>query len=270
MVFAAAALVAAAGCATNADLQQTENQQSQLRGMIAKEQQQGNALRQQVRRLQDEIDEIQHGGAGGAAPGDRIAALDERLNKLEAAVSALQAGASAAAGAPGTPPAAVASVAPGAGTVAPGEAGAPSGAPAAWQVDLDKELSSPVSGPGAKVYREGLQAMKDNQYALAGSKFALIQRKYPKSDLVEPAQYFSASALFESGKYDQSILQFNDLVMRYPKGRFAATALLREAQAFLKLNDKIDARLTLQKLISDHGDTAEASAANAMMKDLED
>jgi len=49
---------------------------------------------------------------------------------------------------------------------------------------------------------------------------------------------------------NKAILQFNDLVMRFPKGKYASAALLREAQAFLKLNDRIDARLTLQKLVA--------------------
>ena len=84
--------------------------------------------------------------------------------------------------------------------------------------------------------------------------------------LSEPAEYFSANALYESGKYDQAILQFNDLAMRFPKGRFTCAALLREGQAFVQINDRLDARLTLQKLVSDHNDCPEASEASAMMK----
>ena len=41
-----------------------------------------------------------------------------------------------------------------------------------------------------------------------------------------------------------------------------------KAQAFVKLNDRIDARLTLQKLVTDHAGTPQADAANTMMKDL--
>jgi TolA-binding protein len=57
--------------------------------------------------------------------------------------------------------------------------------------------------------------------------------------------------------------------MRFPKGRYSSGAMLREAQAFVQLNDKIDARLTLQKLLADHSDAPEATAANSMMKSLE-
>lgn len=144
-------------------------------------------------------------------------------------------------------------------------AGSPS-----WRAVLNQELATSQSSrdAAAKVYRAGLTAMKAGKYPNAIGVFQGLQRKYPKSPLSEPAEYFSANALFELGKYDQSILQFNDLVMRFPRGRFASTSLLNEAQAFMKMNDRIDARLTLQKLLSDHPDAPEASTARGMMSSL--
>jgi tol-pal system protein YbgF len=263
---ALAGMLALAGCAGQAETTQLQNDQFQLRGMIASQRQQMEALRQQTRRLQDEIDELKHGGGtGGGGGGDQLASIEERLNKLDASVSALQAGGAAAAA-----PSAMASTpetAPGA-TAAPPAAPAP-GAPA-WQADVDKELAGgDNTAPGWKIYRDGLQAMKEQKYPVAIARFTVLQKKYPKSPLTEPGEYFLANALFEAGKYDQSILQFNDLVMRYPKGRFTSAALLREAQAFVNLNDKIDARLTLQKLLTDHADSEQAPPAREMMKELE-
>ncbi len=152
----------------------------------------------------------------------------------------------------------------------------PENAPAAaaaprWPQDLAQELQAPSNAKGGagKLYVSGLDAMKNRNYSAAVQRFDLIQKKYPHSDLTEPAAYFSANALNEMGKYDQAILQYNDLVMRYPKGKYASEALLREAQAFVQINDKIDARLTLQKLVSEHGGTPQAATANTMMKGLE-
>jgi TolA-binding protein len=144
-------------------------------------------------------------------------------------------------------------------------AGSPS-----WRAMVNAELASAQSSsdPAAKAYRSGLIAMKAGKYPNAVGVFQGLQRKYPKSPLSEPAEYFSANALYELGKYDQSILQFNDLVMRFPRGRFASASLLSEAQAFMKMGDRIDARLTLQKLLSDHPDAPEATTAHAMMDSL--
>jgi len=250
-------------------MEQMQSNQLQMRGMMASDRQQMEKTDLRLSRLENRIQEIQQGG--GDKLDSRLGALDDRIGKLEAAVNALQTGAAAAPGAlpPGVP-------APGA---APAEvAAAPAAiatpaveAPPRWRADLEQEIEagSKASGPGVKIYRQGLEAMKNGNYTGAIEKFGVFQKKYPKSPLNEPAEYFSANAFYELGKYDQSILQFNDLVMRFPKGRFASAALLREAQAFVQLKDRIDARLTLQKLLADHADAPEASAANAMLRDLE-
>ncbi len=228
------------GCGPQSgDLQQLNQNEFTLRGMIASDRQQIDALQQQIKRQNDEITELKHGasGAGGDA-----SSLGDKVAKLETEVSALQAGMAAT----------------------------PTETPPTWPSELDQELADAAKSgePGIKIYRQGLEAMKAHKYPLAVTYFTKLQHSYPKSALSEPAEYFAANALYETGEYDKAILQFNDLVMRFPKGKYASAALLREAQAFLKLNDRIDARLTLQKLVADHGGTPEATAANTMMKDL--
>lgn len=291
-------LALAVGCASRSDIEQTQDQQFQIRSMVASNQQAIQALEDHVRQLDDQIQEMQHGGTGSSAPSP---ALEKRLAKLQAQVNALQSSTNPAAGvapgaiAPGlvppgmpapnpTPAGATAppedSVPPGAGMVPPGAglegtgtppraAVAPVAVPTYWRQELAHALATSQSGSAGKVYRTGLLAMKDHNYAQAIDHFSTLQRKYPHSDLGESSDYFAANAYYELGKYDQAILQFNDLAMRYPKGRYAGQSLLREAQAFLRINDKIDARLTLQKLLNEHSDSPEASAANALMKNLE-
>jgi len=146
---------------------------------------------------------------------------------------------------------------------------APAAAPApSWRTLLDQELAASHSDAGAKVYRAGLSDLKAGKYAQGVGKMQDLQRRYPKSELSEPAEFFAGNGLFELGKYDQAILQFNDLTMRFPNGRFATASLLREADAFVKINDPIDARLTLQKLLAEHPDAPEAPMAKSMMETL--
>ncbi len=301
-----AALALAAGCGpTQSDLQQLSNNQFATRGLIASNQQEIDALKQQVSQLQDEVDELRHGGGGGGS-GRGNKALAARVSKLESEVSALQAGATgmppSAPGAPAMPGAAASpGASPESGGAAAGtppavpgetpppefatgtppgtetggeEAGAPETPPSAeaadWRASIDHEIASAqTSGdPGAALYLKGLQQMKAGQYQEAAARFATMMRRFPKSPLSEPAEYFSANALYEMNKYDQAILQFNDLAMRFPKGRFSCPALLREGQAFMQINDRIDARLTLQKLVNDHSECPESSVATAMMRNL--
>jgi tol-pal system protein YbgF len=269
---ALATAFALAGCAPQSDLQQINQNEFTLRGMIASDRQQIDALQQQIRRQNDEITELKHGAAG--AGGD-ASSLNDKIAKLESEVSALQAGMAATPGVmppagDSTTPGTTASASSGASGPGPSAPAMPAETPPSWPGELDQEIADAKgsSEPGIKIYRQGLDAMKAGKYPLAVTNFTKLQHSYPKSALSEPAEYFAANALYETGEFDKAILQFNDLVMRFPKGKYAGAALLREARAFLKLNDRIDARLTLQKLVADHGGTPQATAANTMMKDL--
>ena len=271
-----------AGCANDNDIQQLNQNDFTLRGMIASDRQQIDSLQQQIRQQNDEIAELKHQAPTDSGGGTGDQAVNDRIAKLETEVSALNAGMVATPTNPATTPPVAGEAAPPGNAVAavPPPAGgeeapettaeAPVEPAPTWPNDLDAEIEAAKTSkePGVKLYREGLDAMKAQNYPLAVNKFTKLQHQFPKSELSEPAQYFAANALYETGKFDQSILQFNDLVMRYPKGRFASPALLREAQAFLKMNDRIDARLTLQKLTTDHAGSPEANSANAMMKQL--
>jgi tol-pal system protein YbgF len=267
-----AAAFTLAGCADQNDMEQLNKNEFALRGMIAADRQQIDGLKAQVARQNDQIEELEHGA--GTTSGN-ASGVNDRVASLEAEVKALQAGMAAAPGAMPPPNAPADSVGPGlASTPPPAGVTAPPATPAeiapTWPTELDQEIAAAASSnePGVKIYREGLDAMKAGKYPLAVTRFTKLQHTYPKSPLSEPAEYFAANALFETGGYDQAILQFNDLVMRFPKGKYASAALLREAQAFVKLNDRIDARLTLQKLVADHAGTPEAASADTMMKDL--
>ncbi len=265
-----AACLLAAGCSNQNDMQQLNQNQFTLRGMIASDRQQIQALNQQVQQLRDQVTEVQHGATPGGA--NQLSQANDRIAKLESEVSALQAGMAAQPGttALGTTPGEAIGGPSSPGATEPGASAEPAFPAATWPDELDQEISNAESSkdPGVKIYRVGLRAMKDGKYPLAVANFTRLQHQYPKSPLVEPADYFAANALYETGKFDQAILQFNDLVMRYPKGRFAAQALLRQGEAFLKMNDRIDARLTLQKLMADHDGTPQAAAAKTVMASL--
>ena len=284
-----------AGCADESgNINQLNQNEFALRGMIATDRQQMDALRAELKRTQDQVAELQHAGAatsGGNAPAD----VNDRLSKLESEVNAMQVAMPASASPPAVPGAPGAEVPTVAGAPALPPPGAPpsgasiAGLPAApaapaapgattagaepaptWPQDLDKEIAAAQnsSDPGIKVYRKGLDAMKTGNYPSAIINFAKVQHSYPKSPLSEPAQYFTANAFYENGKYEQAVLQFNDLTMRFPSSRYLCESLLREGQSFVRLNDRIDARLTLQKLAGNSNCATESATANNMLKDL--
>jgi len=262
------------GCVPASETQQIQQDQFTLRGMIANNQQQIDQLQAKVQRLDDRIAELEHNGAASAS--GQMTSLEQRVGKLESQLNSSQQAAGAVLGAapPGQPNAAGATPGSALPTPAGGETASarppgPAGATAPrWRAMMDKELAASYKDPAARLYRAGLSELKDNKYRQALAQFQTLQRRYAKSALSEPAEFFAANTLYEMGNYDQAILQFNDQTMRFPRGRFASAALLREAEAFMNINDRIDARLTLQSLLNDHPDSPEVPMAKSMMQTL--
>jgi TolA-binding protein len=280
-----------AGCADQSgNMNQLNQNEFALRGMIASDRQEIDALKTELKRTQDEVDELKHGAAAPAASApadvnDRIAKLESEVNAMQATMPAPGPAPVAGSAAPGPP---VAGVPPALGsaaatptspsltppphptTSAPSTVSASPEPSPTWPQDLDQELAASQSSadPGAKIYRKALESMKAGNYPTAIVGFAKVQHSYAKSPLSEPAQYFTANAFYESGKYEQAILQFNDLTMRFPSSKFLCESLLREGQSFMRLNDRIDARLTLQKLAGNSNCGTEAVAANNMLRNL--
>ncbi len=209
-----------------------------------------------------------------AEPPDEAAAASPEAGSTAAADSASNGEASAAPSnnaevPPAAAPTSVAAAEPPAPPSAPAPAAPqPEAAAPKWQAAAANELASTQKDPGAKVYRAGLASMKAGNYKDAAAKLDDLQRRYPKSELSGPAEYFAGNARFEMGQYEKAILQFNDVSSRFPEGRYTSAALLREAEAFNKINDPIDARLTLQKLVNEHPNAPEVAQAKAMLDAL--
>jgi len=112
------ATITAYGCAPTAETQQLQTSQSNIRGMVAGDRQQIEALQDKVARLDDRISELEHNG--GEADNKTIGALNARLSTLESQVRGAQP-AAAAPGTAGLPPGTPGAAAP----AAPGAPGAP-------------------------------------------------------------------------------------------------------------------------------------------------
>ena len=116
-------------------------------------------------------------------------------------------------------------------------------------------------------YKAGLKAFQEQQYDKAIQQFRSFQRKYPNSEMADDAQYWIGESYFRQRDFNRAILEFND-VLKYRRGDRVPAALLRQAQAFMEIGDKTDARLILQKLVNDHPKSVEAQEAKVRLQDL--
>jgi tol-pal system protein YbgF len=116
-------------------------------------------------------------------------------------------------------------------------------------------------------YKLALQALRGQQYDKAVQQFRSFQRKYPTSAMADDAQYWIGESYFTQKDYNRAILEFND-VLRYRRGNRVPAALLRQAQAFLEIGDRTDARLILQKVVNDHPNSEQAREAKELLPTL--
>lgn len=117
-------------------------------------------------------------------------------------------------------------------------------------------------------YAMALQLLREQQYDKAVEQLRSFQRVYPTSEMADDAQYWIGESYFLQNDFNRAILEFND-VLKYRRGDKRPDALVRQAEAFLEIGDKTDARLILRKVITDYPQSDAARKARDLLRTLE-
>ena len=70
-------------------------------------------------------------------------------------------------------------------------------------------------------------------------------------------------------QYDRAILAYNKAIKDYPKGNKVPNAMLRQALAFLEINDKTSTKIVLKQLIKQFPGSNEAKIAENKLKAID-
>jgi tol-pal system protein YbgF len=240
-----------AGCATAADLQRVRRDQKEMQARLADTQATVDSLRQRVDALRTNLEEGQK--RGGARP-QALTDLERRLAALESRVGG--------AAPPGDPQQLAA--------VPPAEVRPPVQMPRtdAATIALRKEESWMLGGTVNETYRRGLEQYRAGQCEQAITTFRQFLRADPGSDLADNAQFWIGECYYARKDYNRAIIELNEVFTKYPKGDRVPGGLLALATAFADSGDAIDAKLILQKLISDHGKSEEAEVGRQKLRTL--
>jgi tol-pal system protein YbgF len=128
-------------------------------------------------------------------------------------------------------------------------------------------------GPAAKapseeeLYNKGKQAFDQGNMAVARKGFEDLVRSYPNSPNADNAQFWIGETFFREKLYEKSILEYQKVIEKYPKGNKVPAALLKQGYAFQSLGDKINSRLIFEELVRKHPGTSEAKAASDKLKE---
>jgi tol-pal system protein YbgF len=118
------------------------------------------------------------------------------------------------------------------------------------------------------LYEQGVDAFAAKDYDVAIQHFRDYIHKEPQSPYADDAQFWIGESNLRKGLYSNAIKEFNQVVLRYASGDRSAASLLKLAEVFSKIGDRVDARLSLQKLVNRYPGSAEAAEAYRLLQEM--
>ncbi|MDG2306487.1 MAG: tol-pal system protein YbgF [Candidatus Binatia bacterium] len=256
-----------AGCASQVDLSSIRREQRMLARRLADQRADLDRLNSEVSRLRGRSADSRYAsGSTHGKPADRYAqgGYPPGTDTPPGGTAGRDYGTGTDySGQPTTPPGTPPGVDPGSagGGSAAGATPTPQGSGAS---NLQNDMARGNDGE----YQQGLQSYSRGDYQRSVQSLRNYVSRNPRDKLVPVAQYWIGEAYFSQGKYNESILAFNEILVTWPDSDRKPAALLRQADAFARTGDKIDARMILQKLIEDHPGSPEAAEAKEQLRVL--
>lgn len=99
-------------------------------------------------------------------------------------------------------------------------------------------------------------------------QFENFINKYPDSDNADNARYWIADSYYSEKWFEKAILEYQKVLEEYPSSNKSAAARLKQGYAFAELGEKANARLILKELLKKHPKSKEAGYAREKLKSL--
>lgn len=119
-----------------------------------------------------------------------------------------------------------------------------------------------------ELYAVAKQTFDKKDYDSALQGFQTFLRKYPKSQLANNCVFWIGEVYFAEKWYEKAILQYEEVIKKYPKGNKVPAAYLKQGIAFSKIGETANARLILKELIQKFPDSNEAKIARKELAEI--
>lgn len=107
---------------------------------------------------------------------------------------------------------------------------------------------------------------KDKKFTDGRKQMQLFLRDHPNHELTVNAIYWIGEAYFGEKQYEKAILQFQDVIQKFPKHAKAPAAMLKQGLAFGALGEKATENALLKKVVSGYPKSPEAKIAKEMLQ----
>ncbi|NMW22133.1 MAG: tol-pal system protein YbgF [Chlorobiaceae bacterium] len=128
-------------------------------------------------------------------------------------------------------------------------------------VDSAEGAKAPKLLDDAALLNEGLERLGKSSFAAARESFSVLLKDYPKSTLVDKAQFEIAECFFGEKWYEKAILEYQVVIAKYTKSKKRPAALYKQALSFEKIGDEVNAKARFKTLINVYPASPEAALA---------
>ncbi len=139
-------------------------------------------------------------------------------------------------------------------------------------IDLSEGLPDETTDPDLNLLARALQAMQVENFAQAGRALTEFLDNHPDSERAPDARILLGDCLFELGRFNEAISEYEAFIQLAPQHTRVPSAMLSQGLAFIELGSESDlqaARVFLDDLIELYPDSAEAERARRKIQILE-
>ncbi len=135
--------------------------------------------------------------------------------------------------------------------------------PQQTQIDGQDAMVDPTE---KRAYDTAIDLFRNGAYADAVPALSGFLRQYPQSALAPSAQFYIGSSQYALKDYKAAISQQQGMIRQWPTSPRAPDALLVMAASQIELNDKKGARLSLERILNDYGQSQAAQTARERLE----
>jgi tol-pal system protein YbgF len=133
---------------------------------------------------------------------------------------------------------------------------------------VQSEVHQAKEATPEQMYQGGLDAYKNNEIPKAREIFTKFISLHPKNELVANSHFWIGETYFSQKNYEQAILEYQEVITKFPGKEKVPAAMLKQAMAFKELGDAKSAKYIYNKLVETYPRSEEAKKAKERLKDL--
>uniref|UniRef100_Q3APB3 TPR repeat n=1 Tax=Chlorobium chlorochromatii (strain CaD3) TaxID=340177 RepID=Q3APB3_CHLCH len=120
---------------------------------------------------------------------------------------------------------------------------------------------TPATVNDASMFQEGVTLFGKKNYGAARQTFMALIKRFPTSLLVGDAQFYIADSFFSEKRYEQAIVEYQEVIAKYPKNSKRPAALYRQARSFELIGDVANAKTRYKDVVNVYPTSPEAALA---------